>query len=399
MFDGSQCAIRALFRHDWVYDSGAKTIWNRRYRLNVTDIGNGKLAIGVEDAQSGSDGAFGNAFITDVETMEAGGHLDFNGRITDASGQGEWTISQIGYRSLSPWSKVNADAKVSKHYPTYVRLPETLASLVGATFVTAGWDSTPLTNIVLVTPLLTQVKGGFAEGHRNLYCMHVDCPALETIGQNFLNCSTDNLKFTDVSKWNLPQVSEVSTQAFGNNCRYPNVKGTLNLPKLAIVGNQGLSPLVGVDTMILGTNGCTLTSIGKAAFSNCTAMTKLVIGAKSAIVFDAGGGYLPQNTALKTIEFPANKVPSNLGKVLDTLLSYKNTESGPDSYVSIYGSMKSMSGVSAQVSASPMTADEKAASPSDREVFGVYVTGDTKERKAYLIDNGYVPCGSKIILR
>ena len=399
MFDGTQRAIRALFRHDWVYDSEAKMIWNRRYRLNVTDIGNGKLAIGVDNAQSGSNGAFGNAFITDVEPMEAGGHLDFNGRITDANGQGEWTISQIGYRSLSPWSKVAADNRVSKHYPTYVRLPETLATLVGATFVTDGWDSTPLTNIVLATPLLAEVKNGFAQGHRKLYCMHVDCPALETIGQNFLNCGTDNLKFTDVSKWNLPLVKEIATQAFGNNCRYPNVKGTLNLPRLEKLGTQGLSPFTGVDTMILGTNGCTLTDIGKQAFFNCTALAKLVIGAKSDITFVAGGDYLPADTKLKVIEFPENKVPSNLGTVLDTLLSYKNTQSGPDSYVSVYGSMKSLSGVLAQVAASPMTDEEKAASPSGKEVFGIYVTGDTKERKAYLIDNGYVPYGSKIILR
>ena len=61
--------------------------------------------------------------------------------------------------------------------------------------------------------------------------------------------------------------------------------------------------------------------------------------------------------------------------------------------------MKSLSGVLAQVAASPMTDEEKAASPSGKEVFGIYVTGDTKERKAYLIDNGYVPYGSKIILR
>jgi hypothetical protein len=165
------------------------------------------------------------------------------------------------------------------------------------------------------------------------------------------------------------------------------------------LGDQGLSPFTGVDAMILGTNGCTLTHIGKRAFSNCTALAKLVIGAKSDITFVAGGGYLPIDTKLKVIEFPENKVPSNLDTVLDTLLAYKNTQNGPDSYVSVYGSMKSMFGVSAQIAVSPMTDEEKAASPTGKEVFGVYVTGDTKERKAYLIDNGYVPYGSRIIVR
>jgi hypothetical protein len=326
--------------------------------------------------------------------MKAGGHLDLNGLITDSVGAGSWTITKIGYRSLSPWSSVANDARVSTYYPTHVRTPETLAELTGATFCTSAWDYTPMTNLVVVTPYLKTLPNFFAQGHRTLYRLRLDCPALTTMGQGVVNCGNMCLRDTDVSEWNLPSVTTLNTQTFGNNCTYPGAHGTLDLPKVVTLSSQALSALTGVAAFYLGTNGCTLATIGSHAFWKCTALKKLVIGAKGSISI-TDTNLLPENTALETIEFPGSTTPENLGALLDMLLAYKTVTAGPSAYVKVVGSKDY--GFGSRISWSDMTAAEEEAKPDS--AFGVYVTTNTSERKAYLVDNGYVPAGLYILFK
>lgn len=386
-YDGTQSGLRAIFRHDWVYDASAGTIYNRRYRLKVTDLGEGALALGTVDAQTGETAGHGNAFIVpDGDApLEAGGPLDLNGLITDAEGTGNWTLSQIGYRSLAPWSLVTNDDRVTTAYPTAVRLPETLEKVCGATFKTISWDYTPLTNLVVVTPYLKRTGISFAEGHRNLVCLQIDCPALDMLGQAFV-CAMPStvLKHTDVTRWNLPNLTTLGSQPFGNNCSYTFVHGTLDLPKLVTSSGQGVSALTGVETMIFGTNGCTLTTFGDKMFLNCTSLKHLTIGASGTLAFPATE-FFPNGTALETLTFHANKMPSNVGPFLDAVLSYKHV-SGPSDYVTVTGSKTLFK---RRLAVAALTAEESAVAPEG--AFGVYVPTGTDVRKAYLVDNGAIP--------
>lgn len=377
MYDGTQAGIRAVFRHDWVYDAAAGTIFNRRYRLNVTALDEDRLALGTADSLSGTTAAFGNAFRvpTDDAALEAGGHLDLNGRITAADGTGSWRITDIGYRSLSPWALTADDPRVATSYPPAVRLPETLVSLKGATFKTINWDYTPLTNLVVVTPFLKTTGKTFAEGHRNLFCLHLDCPALETMEQAFVCASSTVLKFTDVTSWHLPNLTTLNPQPFGNNCTYPSVRGTLDLPKLTASSSQGLSALTGVETMILGTNGWTVTTFGQAMFEKCSGLKHLTIGADGTVAFPSEK-FFPANTALESLTFYQNKMPVNVGPLLDAVLSYK-TVKGPADYVTVTGSKTVFK---RRLTFAALTEAEAAVAPAG--TFGVYVTSDTAARKA-----------------
>lgn len=387
-FDGTQTGIRAVFRHDWVYDSAAGTIWNRRYRLNVASLGGSKLGIGTPDSMSGAVASGGNAFIIG-DSMEAGGHLDLNGLVTDSSGSGSWTLSKIGYQSLAPWALTTADSKVSTYYPTHVRLPETLEAVQNEAMKAPAWDYTPLTNLVIRTPFLTDTGSNFAQGHRYLYRVSLDLPALTTLGQAFVNCGNVCLRDTDVTEWNLPNVQVVSSQAFGNNCSYPNVKGTLDLPKVHTLYGQALSALSGVETFILGTNGNTLVTIGDYAFWKCDSLKKLVIGSRSTL--SVGTDILPSGTALEVVEFP-DRIPANVGEFLDAVLSFKEI-SGPGDYVSVVCSRDRASG-----RLSPTALDSAEAAVAPEGAYGVYVTGDSGERKAWLVDNGVRMAGSILIV-
>ena len=387
-FDGIQTGIRAVFRHDWVYDSAAGTIWNRRYRLNVASLGGSKLGIGTPDSMSGTVASSGNAFIVG-DSMEAGGHLDLNGLVTDSSGSGSWTLSKIGYQSLAPWALTTADSRVSTYYPTHVRLPETLEAVQNEAMKAPGWDYTPLTNLVVRTPFLTDTGSNFAQGHRYLYRVSLDLPALTTLGQAFVNCGNVCLRDTDVTEWNLPNVQVVSSQAFGNNCTYPNVRGTLDLPKVHTLYGQALSALSGVETFILGTNGNTLVTIGDYAFWKCNSLKKLVIGSRSTL--SVGTDILPSGTALEVVEFPA-RIPANVGEFLDAVLSFKEV-SGPDDYVSVVCSRDR-----ASRRLSPAALDSAEAAVAPEGTYGVYVTGDSGERKAWLVDNGIRMAGSVLIV-
>lgn len=389
-YDGTQSGIRAVFRHDWVYDPSAGTIWNRRYRLNVAPLGGSRLGIGTADAMDGETAAFGNSFIVG-DSMESGGYLDLNGRVTCLDGAGSYAVVKIGYRSLSPWNTVAGDARVSTFYPTSIRVPETLEETAVGALQTSTWDATPLNALIVRSSALAGIGDTFAQGHRNLFKVTMDCPALTVLPLSFLNCSGNNLRDTDVTEWKLPSLQTVEAKAFGNNCSYAGVKGTLDLPKCRCLKTQALSALSGVETIILGTNGSVLAEIGDQSFWKCMALRKLVIAAKGTL--SVGTGILPDGTALETVEFP-DKMPSNASAFLDKALSFK-TVSSPDDYVCVVGSRERY--MNRLLPSQAFTPEEESLAPDG--AYGVYVTGDTSERKAWLVDNGIRSRGLGFIIR
>ena len=391
-FDGTARKLIARFVHDWVYDASAATVWNRRYRLNVTSLGDGKLGIGTADAMSGTTAAYGNAFIL----SEAGKGLDLRGNVTDVTGSESYVFTTIGYRSLGPWAKIAEDARVATSYPTAVTTPGTLTKFVGYPFGAAAWDFYPMTLLDISEPDLVTVGTGIALGHRNLYRLKLDCPKLKTIPKDVVNSSATCLKETDLGDWNLPLVETVSVQAFGNNCTYPDVTGTLVLPNVKTLGNQALSPLSGAEAFVLGTNGFVLAEIGNNAFLKCTKLKRLVLGARGTVTL--GTDLAPTDSALTDIDFPG-KMPKNLPAVLDALLATKDVAAGAEVYVTVTGSRKC--GFDRQLEWNDdYSADELAHLP-EGDVLGVYTTTDTSVRKAYLVDrpSPWDPKGTVLLIR
>lgn len=386
-FDGSARQLFARFVHDWVYDASAATVWNRRYRLNVTSLGDGKLGVGTADAMNGATAAYGNAFIL----SEAGNDLDLRGNVTDVTGGERFVFTTIGYRSLGPWAKIAEDARVATSYPTAVTTPGTLTTFVGYPFGAPAWDYYPMTSLVVSEPNLVTVGTGIASGHRSLYRLLLDCPKLKTLPKDVVNSSVTCLKETDLGEWNLPRVETVTTQAFGNNCTYPSVTGTLTLPNVKTLGVQALSPLSGAEAFVLGTNGFVLTEIGNDAFLKCAKLKRLVLGARGMVTL--GANLAPTDSALADIDFPG-KMPQNLADVLDALLAAKDVSKGAADYVTVTGSRGC--GLGTRISwTDDFTADEIAHKP-EGDVFGIYAT-DESVRKAYLV-NRPSPWDSKGVL-
>ena len=391
-FDGTARKLIARFVHDWVYDASAATVWNRRYRLNVTSLGDGKLGIGTADAMSGTTAAYGNAFIL----SEAGKGLDLRGNVTDVTGSESYVFTTIGYRSLGPWAKLADDARVATSYPTAVMTPGTLTTFVGYPFGAAAWDSYPMTSLVISEPNLVTVGTGIATGHRNLSRLKLDCPKLKTLPKDVVNCSATCLKETDLSTWNLPAVETVTTQTFGNNCSYSDVTGTLLLPNVKALGGQALSPLSGAEAFVLGTNGFVLAEIGNDAFLKCAKLKRLVLGARGTVTL--GTNLAPTDSVLTDIDFPG-KMPKNLPAVLDALLATKDVAAGAEAYVTVTGSRKC--GFDRQLEwDDDYSADELAHLP-EGDVLGVYTTTDTAVRKAYLVDrpSPWDPKGTVLLIR
>ena len=400
-FDGTARKLIARFVHDWVYDASDATVWNRRYRLNVTSLGDAKLGIGTADAMSGTTAAYGNAFILSeadgnpLTELEAGKGLDLRGNVTDAMGVETFVITTIGYRSLGPWAKIADDARVETFYPTSVTTPGTLTTFVGYPFGAADWDYYPMTSLVISEQNLKTVKTGIASGHRDLYRLLLDCPKLKTLPKDVVNSSATCLKETDLGDWNLPLVETVSVQAFGNNCTYPNVTGTLVLPNVKTLGEQALSPLSGAEAFVLGTNGFVLAEIANKAFLKCTKLKRLVLGARGTVTL--GTTLLPENSVLTDIDFPG-RLPQNLAEVLDALLATKDVSKGAADYVTVTGSCGC--GLGARISwTDDFTADEIAHKP-EGDVFGIYTTGESV-RKAYLVNrpSPWDPKGMMLLVR
>lgn len=399
---GTERRLKARFFHDWVYDANAGTVWNRRYRLRVSELEPGKLGIGNAESMNGKTAAYGNAFILEDESgnpiaePESDGALDLRGVVTDSTGGQSYRFTAIGYRALSPWSTIADDARVAQYYPTEIATPGTLTKLGGYVFGSPAWDYYPMKRLDIFEPELSSIEPGVAPGHRNLFQLVLDCPKLKTIPKDVVNSSRDCLKETDLSEWNLPLVETVATQAFGNNCVYPNITGTLDLPSLRELGVQALSPLAGAETFVLGTNGFSLASIDKDAFLKCSALKRIVVGSKGTIVVN--GTIAPESASFNEIDFPG-RMPVNLREFLDAMLATKSVANGAADYVNVTGSRRC--GLDGRIPwDSVFTEDEILHKPETAGTFGIYATAEGT-RKAYLTDRpcGWDPKGMCVIVR
>lgn len=397
-------AVKAVFAHDWLISDDAepnRVMENRIWRLCCWKRDTDKRQLGTGKATDKT----GKGTLWPVQDrLKGGGDLNLNGDIWDSQGE-KWTL--VSCCSFSPWSKSATsyscptslelqEAGLLQYLPTRLTLPETLLYWPGEVQNYDSWDNAsgrphwPIEELIAICPLATGSIGAFTVGGAcYIRRLVLRVPKITTIGNAKLTWSGSGFPDTDLDEWDLSGITTVRDDGFGGSVNY-QFKGTLDLPNVVTVGTNAFKNLASTKSIVLGTNGLTLASLGDMAFSGTPKLETLVLGTKRLTI----GSKLPitspfeKLTALKTLRIPGRVLPQ---ETVDAILTAV-PESAAAKQVTIYASPYSHW----DRLAAALTDGETALAPAN--CFGVYREGS---RKAWFVTerSEFEPNGLLLLVR
>lgn len=246
--------------------------------------------------------------------IQGAGFLDLRGTVTGPSYANDATnaVYRIGrlndnvFRANDGSGNTTAAATITGLYT-----PGTLMEMA-AVFHNDGSPYSKVQDVYIVEPSLQSLPAWLCSGCRSFQYFYLDCASMTTIGGPICNCGgplADGA--TRFDEWNLPAVTTAgvkSNQAgsFGN---WPKATGTLNLPSAKRINDSYAFASTGMGGVLLGARG-NLEYVGSNAFSSCSSLTNVFLGAAPT------GGRLTLGTMafasanLKRVWFNGDKPPA-----------------------------------------------------------------------------------------
>ena len=376
--------LTAQFAHDWTLtpadpDVGLVAgtiayISNHVWKIRVTldDIDQRTLSYGTKADNQGS-----------AWTDFGDGLLDLNGRILDSQGQ-EWRVT--GYQGWQSFQYAK-DGKIPYgRYPRAFVLREDMAVHPTSSFRYSLSDGNGPTNLIFEC---ADVTGAF--GADQLYGFSLSAGRLrlpKLTGVPFGGVSLK--KGVDVSDWRLDAVTDlkgVFSDQWGAHYgmfRDGRYAGTLYLPALAVVPEDGCYNSFNLEAVELGSN-TVVTTIGARAFKNCAnlARIRLRTGRDLQVAADAFEG----TKSLKVLEFTFET--PNDPVAVDSMLAGTTEEIAVSANPPVIYASRALGWSGAKIAnIQPPTDAERTACPlwvkQDRTLLGVWRTA-TGARKAWVV--------------
>ncbi len=377
--------LTAQFAHDWTLtpadpDVGLASgtigyISNHVWKIRVTldDIDQRTLSYGTATDNQGS-----------AWTDFGDGLLDLNGRILDPQGQ-EWRAT--GYKGWQSF-QYKKDGKIPYgRYPRAFVLREDMAVHPTSSFRYNPSDGNGPTNLIFEC---ADVTGAF--GADQLYGFSLSAGRLrlpKLTGVPYGHVSLKN--GVDVSDWRLDGVTDLKgvtvDPTWGNfygMFRDGRYVGTLHLPALAVVSEDGCYNSFSLEAVELGSN-TVVTTIGARAFKNCTnlARIRLRAGRDLTVVTDAFEG--TKNLKVLEFTFEAPNDPT----AVDNMLAGTTEEVAVSTNPPVIYASRTLGWSGAKIAnIQPPTDAERAACPlwvkQDNTLLGVWRTA-AGARKAWVV--------------
>ena len=218
--------------------------------------------------------------------IEGRGFLDLRGPITGPSHENDTTnaVYRIGRMDDSVLRGNDGSGNATPaQQVTGLYTPGTLQEMA-AVFHNDGNPRTFVRDIYIVEPMLKKLPDWLCSGCTSFKYITFDCPALTTIGGPICNCGgPQGDGATIFDEWNFPSVTTagVKSNQSGSFAYWPKASGTLNLPSVRTINDSYAFDSTAMGGVILGTRG-TLEYVGSNAFSRCSSLTNVVLGAQPA---------------------------------------------------------------------------------------------------------------------
>ncbi len=249
---------------EWKFVPSEKLLTNKVWKLNagISNEDRGDLFIGKTTS--------GNREKHAAYTGIGSGKLDLTGTITDDTGK-EWKIRRINGDSFG--------GNAAEHVCTVTEIifPTTMTSFDGKMFYVQSPATTQLKKIVAIQPEVTTTTIGGA-----IFSGAIEEAIFKFPNALYLNGnsevfsdhgSVDILNGFNVSEWDFSSLRVVGKNTF-IGLKYC---GELKFPKIEHVGPNAFRNNSNLNYMFLGTDGCTVTNIGKLAIDGMNSAKKIVI--------------------------------------------------------------------------------------------------------------------------
>ena len=376
--------LTAQFAHDWTLtpadpDVGLAAgaigyISNHVWKIRVTldDIDQRTLSYGTKAENQGS-----------AWTDFGDGLLDLNGRILDPQG---WKWRVTGYQGWQAFQYVK-DGKIPYgRYPRAFVLREDLAVLPTSSFRYNPSDGNGPTNLIFEC---AGVTGAF--GADQLYGFSLSAGRLRLPNLTGVPFGGVSLKKgVDVGDWRLDAVTDlkgVFSDQWGAHYgmfRDGRYAGTLYLPALAVVPEDGCYNSFNLEAVELGSN-TVVTTIGARAFKGCSSLARIRLrtGRDLQVAADAFEG--TRNLKVLEFTFEAPNDPT----AVDNMLAGTTEEVAVSANPPVIYASRALGWSGTKIAnIQPPTDTERAACPlwvkQDRTLLGVWRTA-TGVRKAWVV--------------
>ncbi len=245
--------------------------------------------------------------IADKGWLSGSGDLDLSTEIKDSAGD-TWECVGLGDKFLEH----SLDGSVAA--VTSVIVPKTLTAFSNLMLNLSGGKTDVLTNLVLECPKVTGLSDSpnvnpIIRRQAKLKRLVFRCPKITIMQAGSFRFQGAALSATDFDEWDLSGMTTLApntttTSSFSRN----DATGTLRLPVIQTIAADFFNSLRKVDAIELGTNGCTVTSIGADAFSGDCGAKRLVIGGAESGYAIAENAFTLQN--LKQVTFLSETTPT-----------------------------------------------------------------------------------------
>ncbi len=413
VLEDKDVSIRLRTKSTWTYypDAGAAAgeanlgvISNGVWMLNVLrPAGTETLVLGTSNTTTADHGG---AYVLTNGVVVGSGSLDLRGRIVDADGK-EWSITRLSNNCLGSTNSIGT---------TEILLPPTITALGGTIAninANARMKDSTLTNVVVDLPDYTGNLVTFLFNGQRVERAVVNAPKVQTVSRNLFSISDESgwssrlCKDVDFGDWHFDAVTTIDGdpgkegQMVKGFTKGRNLgTGTFHLPRVTRIA-EGRLAYLGTTALEMGTaytpeSKATLT-LAERAFDENTKLTNVVFGAYSSVTVDPKA--FTNCTALTTVSFEAG-MPVGVTDLLDALLTSVPEEKDGSFQTVIHASRYFKWGDLGEAA----TAEELANLPDGVKkghVMGVYVTSDTKLRKALLVNRKsvYDLTGMMLIIR